>query len=203
MIVHLKKGEDDVAKLDIICSVYYPIIKECEIIDYDKLPFLRDKSVDPDKIKAEIKGLLMTWFSLRSIPNSRINLDNFIMNLFGMRYNECGRMYGFQNLAAMLAYYISAEDEYFLTPERHEFVYVGDVYTELPDLFLWEPADYKKIRDIKDKPDPELRKYLLTDPYVYKKLEPYKFEGCYPTMDFTIREERISYYDENKRKNIL
>ena len=203
----LKKGNIDVIELEISPFLSHPFIHNYKILDEKNIPFYdtyikyKDQ-IDPNEIDF-LHWLITDWFQKRSIPNSRVNLDYFIMNLFGYEYHECGRMYGFQNFAAMLAYYISAEDDYFLTPIQDELVTLMNVWPHDRNIFFWYPADFEKIKEIKANPDPNLRKYLTTPAFHLERLEGYKFPGCYPTMDFTIRTEEPAYYEIIDGKPVL
>ena len=205
MKVLLQKGEKKIAIIDVFADIFRPFINDIKVIDISLIPgydlYYNKFSKDPDE--EMIYFLIDEWFRTRAIPNSRVNLDYFIMNLFGYEYHECGRMYGFQNFAAMLAYYISAEDDYFLTPVQDEFITLMNVWPHDRNLFLWYPADFEKIKEIKANPDPNLRKYLTTPAFHLERLEGYRFPGCYPTMDFTIRTDEPAYYEIIDGKPIL
>lgn len=202
----LKKGNIDVAKVDIYPACFYPFVSKIEILSPENMPFdITElmKIEDEEEKDNRLRAALMIWFECRAIPNGRKNLDYFIMNLLGLEYHRCGRMYGYQAFIALLSYYLSADDDYYITPEKAEYVSIYDICPNTPGEYLWLPVNYERVCEIKAHPDPEIRKYLGVLATVYKKMEPYDYKGCFPTMDFTIQSREPAYWDVKDGKREL
>lgn len=192
----LKYKNIDVLKIDLLI---YPeglqvldfVVVNKSLLPIGLKPFL---NVKYDKI---MKSYLLTeWLMKRSIPDYRINIDDFVLSMHHLPRHLFGRMNGYQHTASLLSYMSSGFDHYILTPEKQEIIYFGkqdgrfiNLYNLLPKS-EYENKNPKSTQRIND--------------YIYKQAaKAYSYDGCFPTDSFTIPSGLPSWWKYRNNRKIL
>lgn len=113
MLVRLMKNEIPVCIIHLGClSLAGVIIYDVSILNAEYLPFPYEAEEGAEILKHRMR----VWMESRILPNSTSDLDRKMQELYGLDQVHYGRMYYYQHLGAFMAYLVSNQDEYWVTP---------------------------------------------------------------------------------------
>lgn len=185
----LNDKSQTVMRLDITVLVTGIIVNEIDVLHKELLPEeLSETSVTPSNVTA--------WLEQRAIPNKRINLDRLLLDSYGYESYQFGRMCQYQHTAALLSYYISGFDYYWLNPEETYpicFVYQDSRFSR---LYFLTPITYEEMLKIRNCPDSE------TERVFYEKQEGV-WAGFRPSPSYTLPYKEPSWWEMRDRKRVL
>ena len=178
-----------IMRLDITVLVTGIIVNEIDVLHKELLPEeLSETPVTPSGVTA--------WLEQRAIPNDRTNLDRLLLDAYGYDAYKFGRMYQYQHTAALLSYYISGFDYYWLNPEEVYpicFVYQDRRFSRLHFL---KPICYEEMLKIRDCPDPEIERVF------YQKKEG-TWVKFHPSPSYTLPFHEPSWWEMQGGKKVL
>lgn len=187
MNVLLKKGNDIAAILNItigLCGIY---IYGVNIVNADKLPpvlkaaatVIQNADIDP-------RSFFDTWLRSRTIPNDRINIDEFLLSFYRYKQSAFGRMYPYKYTATALAYFASGFDNYTISPEKTETI--CHIYQDprFYNLYFWKPLTPERKMEA-----PEIVQIIRGGQQ--KTI----LKNGYYTKSFTISSKYPSWWEEN------
>lgn len=193
----LKYKNIEVLKIDLLLYPEGLQVLDFVLLNKNMLPIGLKPFLDVKNDTMMQSYLLTEWLMKRSIPDYRINLDDFVLSIHQLPRHLFGRMNGYQHTAALLSYMASGFDNYIFTPEKQEIIYFGkqdgrfiNLYNLLPKS-EYENKEPKPTQNIND--------------YIYKKvLKAYSYDGCFPTDSFTIPSGVPSWWEyRNDRKMLI
>ena len=140
--------------------------------------------------------LLSEWLMKRSIPDYRINIDDFVLSIHHLQRHLFGRMSGYQHTAALLSYFSSGFDHYTIEPEKRELIYFGKQDGRFINLYNLEPRGQHITN--------EWNMDQTINEYLYKQVDQtYPYMGCFPTESFTIPSAMPSWWQKSKDQKLL
>lgn len=170
-----------IMRLDITVLVTGIIVNEIDVLHKELLPEeLSETPVTPSGVTA--------WLEQRAIPNDRTNLDRLLLDAYGYDAYKFGRMYQYQHTAALLSYYISGFDYYWLNPEEVYPICFVCQDRRFSRLHFLKPISYEEVLKIRDCPDPEIERVF------YQKKEG-TWVGFRPSPSYTLPFREPSWWE--------
>ena len=123
----LKYGAIDVLCMEMDIFSEGIQISKAEVLNKENLPAGLKPAFSDKCMALDASYYLEKWLLGRSIPDYRQNIDNFVLSLHHLPYHLFGRMNGYQHTAAVLSYFTSYFDQYYITPQKDELICFANI----------------------------------------------------------------------------
>lgn len=192
----LKYKNTNVLKMKLLLYPEGIQVFDFTVLNEDLLPIGLRPFLDASYDKMLQSYLLTEWLMKRSIPDYRINIDEFVLSIHQLPKHLFGRMNGYQHTAALLSYMSSGFDHYILTPEKQEILYLGKQDSRFINLYNLVPKDGYMSSERKTTQN--------INEYLYKRVhQAYSYDGCFPTDSFTIPSGLPSWWENNNNRKLF
>lgn len=143
------------ANLDVRFSCMSLDVLEAEAVEPDLLPpGVRIPMLAGSRM--HFKSIIGDWLRDRKIPDYRKGLDEMMIRAYELDAWRMGRMYKTQHTAAVLSYFVSGTDRYYLTPEKTESICYALEAHDFPTLYVLPPCTKGMAEAIRRKRTAEL-----------------------------------------------
>ena len=185
MIVNLYASDQRVLKIQMEMNLCSLQSSELRIVNESLLPvglkYLLENSGETNRAY-----LVVRWLQNRCLPDDRYGLDALLLSLYQLPPHLFGRMYPYKHIAAVLSYFASGFDAYYISPDRAQTICHVLEDPRFWSLYFWQPA--RTSGPLPDHPD--ITRLFSGEPAKHPL-----FHGSFHTRSLTIPSRLPSWWE--------